>query len=226
MKKPLWERAIESKYSILLSSLVALIAASPIMTFSALADFYIQSVLFVMIIVGILRVLKAGRALFLVCGLLAFCAILFHYRTLSPSSTRMESVLANLGYLFAVGIALLLMIKRVFAERSVTEDTVKGGLSIYILFGIWWEILYSTIWAFDNGSFSLTAAKHGNPDFFYFSFITLTTLGYGDIVPIGGYARIAATLEAMVGQVYLAVFIARLVGLHIARAGKDGEASG
>jgi hypothetical protein len=52
----------------------------------------------------------------------------------------------------------------------------------------------------------------------YFSFATLTTLGYGDIVPVSAIARTLATLEAITGQLYLAVLVARLVGLHIAES--------
>jgi hypothetical protein len=52
---------------------------------------------------------------------------------------------------------------------------------------------------------------------FYFSFTTLTTLGYGDITPAGKFAQVLANMEAIAGQVYLAIFIARLVGLHIAQ---------
>jgi hypothetical protein len=118
------------------------------------------------------------------------------------------------------------MLKRVFSEKSVTADTVKGGISIYILVGIWWETLYSTLWAFDRASFIQDVPKAGNPDFYYFSLTTLTALGYGDIVPASQCAKIASTLEAMVGQVYLAVFIARLVGLHVVGANRNDQKQG
>jgi hypothetical protein len=88
--------------------------------------------------------------------------------------------------------------------------------------GMIWAGLYSTLELLNPGSFSMANVPTGptSQQFGYFSFTTLTTLGYGDIAPLSGAARAFATLEAMVGQIYLTVLIARLVGAHIAQSSR------
>lgn len=219
--KTLLEKVIESKFALLLGSIVTLIAVSPLLNPHKLHGFLFQSFFFVMVILGMLRILGAGKILFTVSGILAALAILFHYLSLrSPASMGLGAA-TSLSYVFCVGISLLFMLKKVFSEREVTADTIKGGISLYVLIGLWWETVYGAMWAFDRMAFSQPMGRRGAPDFFYFSFTTLTTLGYGDIIPVSDAAKMASMLEAMVGQIYLAVFVARLVGLHVAGSDRD-----
>jgi hypothetical protein len=127
-----------------------------------------------------------------------------------------------------LGFTTALILGAILAEDRVTLDTVMGGVCIYLLLGVLWVSLYSAVEYMLPGSFvlhgttSLTALAdstqevHRYPELLYFSFVTLTTLGYGDIVPTNQLARALATGEAIVGQVYLGVFVASLVGLHLA----------
>lgn len=73
---------------------------------------------------------------------------------------------------------------------------------------------------FQPGSFQMPQGTINQATFTYYSYVTLTTLGYGDITPISTPARSLALLEAMMGQLYLAVLIARLVGIHIAQSSR------
>jgi len=73
---------------------------------------------------------------------------------------------------------------------------------------------------FDPSSFVLQVSKISSPDFFYFSFTTITTLGYGDIIAKSHTAKTAAMLEAITGQMYIAILVARLVSLHIVHSKK------
>ena len=114
------------------------------------------------------------------------------------------------------------------ADR-VNVNTLCASLCAYLLLGVLWAIGYSLLDMLAPNSFllSFAAGKEGslmrfggehsvNP--LYYSFVTLTTLGYGDISPASSMARMLAAIEAVVGQVYLTVLVARLVGLHIAQA--------
>jgi hypothetical protein len=105
----------------------------------------------------------------------------------------------------------------------VTLDIIAAGISVYLFFGNICGFMYAIIGHLDPDAFRIpeTTASYLGANFdnlgsaMYFSFVTLTTLGYGDITPINEFARSLAFLEAATGQIYLTVLIASLVGVHI-----------
>ena len=111
----------------------------------------------------------------------------------------------------------------VYRARRVTSEILFGALSVYLLIGLTFALVFTTLEARHPGSLSLPVgtfeAGQADPHPFatisYFSFVTMTTLGYGDIGPLTPAARSLVTLEALLGQLFLAVLIARLVALHI-----------
>jgi len=121
-------------------------------------------------------------------------------------------------------LALILILSHVNRQKEVTRDVVMGAVCAYFILGILWAYAYFFLeWA-SPGSFSLPKDLRGNPlHFIYYSFITLTTVGYGDILPVSPPARSFAVLEAVVGQMYLAVTMARLVAVHISQAYRQEE---
>jgi hypothetical protein len=140
--------------------------------------------------------------------------------------------IAIVSHLFGVaflGYVIAMMLLFVFASRRVTFNTVCASLCVYLLMGILWSLVYSFIDRLDPAAFYcslpggqrstvLQIGKAGSSGVLYFSFTTLTTLGYGDIVPASPIARMLASTEAITGQLYLAVLVARLVGLYIAES--------
>ena len=119
-------------------------------------------------------------------------------------------------------------------QRRVSADTVVGGINTYLLFALAFMLIHSLVELIQPGAYTLGGAPLAehvrSADFseslatmLYFSFVTITTLGYGDIVPVSGAAKMLASGEALFGQIYLAVFVARLVGLHVAGARDDDE---
>lgn len=132
-------------------------------------------------------------------------------------------IILNLGsvgaFLLYAGVAILRQIVR---SAIVTLDTVLGGVVVYLLIGLQFLVLYSLTEFLQPGSFAGVEAievvgGQGIPDLLYFSFVTLTTLGYGDIRPVGEIARTLAFMQAVIGQLYLTVLIAWLVGVHISQ---------
>ena len=99
-------------------------------------------------------------------------------------------------------------------SKKVTEDTLKGGISIYLMIGILWYMFYELILLIDVDAFSIQIENLETYKLVYFSYTTLTTLGYGDISPLNKLAMALANLEAIIGQMYPAIFIARLVTLY------------
>jgi len=113
----------------------------------------------------------------------------------------------------------------VWRTSEVTLDTIVGGVAVYLLLAVAWSSAYQLLEFVAPGSFVALAGEVGHwgpwqtspgtyPRLFFFSFVTLTTLGYGDIIPASVPAAGLAVSEAVTGPLYLAVMIARLVGLH------------
>ena len=131
--------------------------------------------------------------------------------------------LVFLGWISIVMLGLL------FRAQRVTFNMISASLCVYLLLGVAWSVLYSLLYVMNQDSFSYSLASgapHGKMMFggqhsdlpLYFSIVTMTTLGYGDIVPATATARMCASMQAFLGQVYLAVLVARLVGMHIAQS--------
>jgi voltage-gated potassium channel Kch len=113
------------------------------------------------------------------------------------------------------GLILYLVVKRVMAERGVDIETILGALCIYFLLGLMFSTVFHALDVFS--STPIFGDPIARPDYSYFSFVTLTTLGYGDISPVSDLARRVAVIEAMCGQVFLATVIARMVSLYGAK---------
>ncbi len=123
-------------------------------------------------------------------------------------------IVADIAYVIFLTVFLQYLIKFLFNEKKVTDDSIKGGICTYLLLGVTWGIVYRLLLFFDPAAF-LVQGQAG-PNLFYFSYVTLTTVGYGDIVPATHFAQTLAFMEAVTGQMFIAIFIARLMGLHIA----------
>jgi hypothetical protein len=145
--------------------------------------------------------------------------------------------LAIVGGLFQIvflgftGSAILVHIMR---RERVTMDTILGGVCAYLLVGEVFAFSFGMIEMLRPGSFleggrmlrEPPNAHHllgRRPELTYFSFTTLTTLGYGDIVPVAPIARVVAVIEALVGQIFLATFLAFLVGNYLAQRQDDRQ---
>lgn len=132
------------------------------------------------------------------------------------------------GWLFFSVIWVMILI-HVLKSRRVTTDTLFGAICVYLLIGIGWGLLYVALEMLQPGSFSadpaIEQADASKVSYFtYYSFVTLTTLGFGDITPLSHIARTTTYLEAIIGQLYIAVLIARLVGVHLySTSGKKSD---
>jgi Ion channel len=133
---------------------------------------------------------------------------------------RLLLVNYGLGVIFFAFTACLLLAD-VLRKGAVTADKIYGALCVYLLIGLTWGFMFLTLEGLQPGSFQFGQARLSGIEkdpatLVYFSFVTLSTVGYGDITPLSLPARSFAFMEAIIGQIYLAVLVARLVGLHIA----------
>ena len=158
-------------------------------------------------------------------GVFAFLLnMLLRYGNMEFKDTGILFLLFLYGLFYFLAIAILMV--KISSNTTVSSDTIKGGISIYILLGFFWAILYMTLLFLDPDAISNISSTEETAGFecYYYSFTTLTTLGYGDIVPVAKYARILAMLEAIAGPVYLAIFVAQIIGMNIAQKMKDDYA--
>jgi hypothetical protein len=131
--------------------------------------------------------------------------------------------ISTLSSILFFGFLVGLLIRYIIGAEQVTADILYGSVCVYLLIGIVYSMVYRFIDTVDPAAFavSVDTAPAGAGDFTYFSFVTLTTLGYGDIQPVSGYARTFAFLEAITGTLYVAILISRLVSLYITHSIMD-----
>ena len=121
--------------------------------------------------------------------------------------------LASLWTALILVLAVFFIVRQVLAQPEITEQSIFGALSAYMMIGLIFSAVYLAMWKFNGTSHSFFAngTTPNTKLFQYFSFTTLTTLGYGDFTAVGDGGRAVAVLEAMVGQMFLATLVARLV---------------
>jgi hypothetical protein len=134
---------------------------------------------------------------------------------LNPSPALSLASIA-IAWVFCL-LSVLLCLRHVLSRGRVTLNHLLGATCVYLLLGVLWGLTYAGIHAVDPGAFRTSdGASHVDVGtFMYFSFITLTTTGYGDIVPVGRLVRTFASLEGVAGQLYVAILVATLVSRYV-----------
>ena len=120
---------------------------------------------------------------------------------------------------------VILLVRILLSIRVITADLIHCAISIYLLIGIMWAGIYTVLEGISPGSFSETS---GTVDLLYFSFVTLTTVGFGDVAPLSVLGKRLAVFEAAMGSIYMAVIIAMIVGRYMSMQGEqdsEGETS-
>jgi hypothetical protein len=184
----------------------------------------VEGILFLALLLGAVVSVSKSRA-WIVFGLLLGLPVVVLWLVGVAVESEGVAVSRHLFLAAFLGYAIWVMLRAIFHSRQVTFNTVCASLCIYLLLGLVWALAYSVVDVLDPGAFTCTVAAgryppllrvgRGNTAALYFSFATLTTLGYGDIVPTSPISRMLASIEAVTGQLYLAVLVARLVGMHI-----------
>jgi hypothetical protein len=131
-----------------------------------------------------------------------------------PYICTVSLTLATMAILICYCIVCVLAY--VLKANCITRDQIYAGISVYLMLGFAFGCIYFLIETLAPGGFMAnTARPHASrtPDLMYFSFVTLATLGYGDITPVARSSRALAELEALAGTLYMAVFMARLVSM-------------
>ncbi len=176
----------------------------------------------------IFAIWSAGRRLRIVMVTLAVPTVIGHWALLVKPSPMLRPAVFGVTTVFFIFLTLVILFA-VFQDQAVTADTIVGAVCAYFLIGLTWGIAYALLITLSPDAFSISpglanGSEWGSPTssftplLQYYSFTTLATIGYGDITPVAAGARALSVLEGITGQLYLAVLIARLVGLHTARS--------
>ena len=114
-----------------------------------------------------------------------------------------------MGLLVAIGVIAIAwsMLRR----RVIDTQTVLGALCIYVLLGMFWAFVFTVLGTLGSQPFFVQVSDPTSADYLYFSFVTLTTVGYGDLTAAGSIGRPLAVLDALLGQIYLVTVVALLV---------------
>ena len=208
----------------LLVALVALFVSFPFIE-SLPSGALIESILLTVVLVSALLAIATRRRILIVAALLSLPALigrwLNHYR---PDLVPPEVFLIGgiVFVLFVVGNLL----RFVLNAPSVNTEVLCASISAYLLLGLLWTFGYWLIAELIPDAFAFNASTVADRSMkglngLYFSFITLSTVGYGDITPVSRAARWLAAMEAMTGLLYVAVLIARLVSLYSSAKSDD-----
>jgi len=217
------QRSKAGNYAFLLSGLLILFLLMPLLrTFPALAGnaFLMRITLQVgysaLMLLGVWGLSHENNR-FRFGLALALLTVTFTTINIFYDSIAIELCLNAVVLLFSISSAVIAA-KHVFGGTQVDHNLLFGAMCVYLLMGLIWAILYGLLFQFWPGSFNGIEGVEGKAPMdtlLYFSFITLASLGYGDITPVAPLARTLAYLEVISGQLYIAIMLAGLVGLFL-----------
>jgi voltage-gated potassium channel Kch len=131
--------------------------------------------------------------------------------SVSPVTGDAGSGIADIWTALVLLAAAVMIVRRVLSFGTVTLQSIYGALSAYLVIGFMFAAVFAAIYHFSGDQFFVRGEKASTQTFQYFSYTTLTTLGYGDFTAGYSSGRAVAVLEALTGQVFLATLVARLV---------------
>jgi len=206
-----------NRFSFLLTSMVLFLMFRPFVEDLVRIGFLMEIFVSAILLSGIYAVSEDRVSLVfaLLTGLPALFTNWSFQLLKSPSLLLIHHICA--GLFFAV--ATIIIIRHLVNQKEITVDLIWGAVCGYFLIGFMWGDIFSLLETIQPGSFNL--GEQGAPDIdslIYFSFVTLATLGYGDIVPLTKQAQSLAIVETIMGQMYLAVNIAALVAIRITQS--------
>jgi Ion channel len=180
-------------------------------------DIFLKCLFMTVLLSGIYAASKQTRALVFAC-LIGIPTLVAHAVSIVLIQPYVEMA-ARVGTVLFMALATIVIFRHILLEPEVTSDVLSGAVCVYLLSGLTWASLYILIETIHSGSFHVSHSQNSSDmmtysDFLFFSFATLTTLGYGDITPVTTQARSFAIVEAVYGVLYSAMLIARLVGLY------------
>jgi voltage-gated potassium channel len=210
-------RASVSFHLVFLVALGLFIVAIPFMEELPGGELVTSGLLTLVLISGVL-VVQTHRATLVLALLLVVAALVARWINYFRPDLMPPAVHLVLGMLFLVLVAVQFL-RFILRAPRVTAQVLEAGISTYLVFGLLWTMAYMLVGRLIPGAFAFSAGPGVDhlmsaSNALYYSFVTLTTMGYGDILPVSRVARALAIMEATTGVLYMSVLIARLVGMY------------
>ena len=208
----------QHRFTFLLAALILVLVVAPLAE-QAFLGAIVFTVGITAVFIGGLMANRGRKRVFRTGLVVAACAIPIAWATLFTRSSTLDLI----EYLFIIlfcGVAAAMILISVMREHIATPQAIVGAICVYLLIGLTWAMVYSAIEYAEDDPFSFQqnhrmAVKGVQNTAFsqlvYFSFVTMSTLGYGDITPRTVLAEVACWMQSIVGQLYIAILIARLV---------------
>jgi voltage-gated potassium channel len=224
---PVWEQQVkERRFSALLVILLVLLAGPPILLGFGLSTVWFDGLMTVLLIAAIVSLcLERQQRLFvLILGIPTVLISLGSY--LAPALFgEVALLLGNACEAIFFFCSAVLIVRSLFVPTELSSDSILGAICGYLFLGLGWAVLYSLLEHVQPGSFTLSEAlassgKESRPPgdiLTYYSLVTLTTVGYGDVVPATPISRTCAWMEASSGQFYVAVVVAGLISMLVTK---------
>ncbi len=217
------------RFTVLLATILLLLVTQPIFSGHYFAQ-TIATATISLVLLSALYALRTTKTYFTIALILMVPSLGSRFVLQFTTNPTLEMAGAISSFLFLT-VTVFALVSRLFTVKSVTFDLISAAICAYLLIGVAWAYAFAVVELRHPGSFSaalfqrptgnmapLLASLH---TFIYFSFVCLTTTGFGDILPVSEGARSLSVMEAVFGQLYMAILIARLVGLEIAQSTKD-----
>jgi hypothetical protein len=217
----------EWRHLALLISILFLFVFTPLIAHLPRGPVILDAAASAVFVTGSYALMKRGR-LFAIAVALSGISILATW-FLMITQRHWAAVFSQACLITLIGFFAITILSYVLRGTRVTTDKIFAAICVYLLIGYAWTFIYALLEELQPGSFVALSPVAPNDytarymEMRYLSFMTLTTVGYGDIVPHSSATRTLAALEAIAGQIYLTVLVARLVGLHIVHAGKTSS---
>ena len=179
---------------------------------------------FTAILLSALYTVVRKPAIFRIVFVLLIPAIVANW-VLNPLDNPVLSAITSATILVIMLAAIGTILRHIITARRISQDIIFGSIAVYLLAGVAWAFCFAFINDLMPGQVIETVGDVVSresraamfPEFTYFSFITLTSVGYGDLTPIGAPARALAIVEGIFGQLYTAILIGKLVGMKVAQ---------
>jgi len=203
------------------SLFVTLLVAPPLLG-AGIVHSVLFDILFSLILVSGAAAVSNRRWQTITAVVLAVASLSFRWLNFGLGNSSIALIDAGIGAVALLFFAALVL-GQVLRKGPITLHRVRGAVAAYLLFGLAWSAAYQFVYDLLPTAFRLDPTKDPRLELIYFSFVTLTTVGYGDITPLIPAARSLAIAEALVGQLFPAVLIGRLVSMELLSRTRDSD---